>query len=123
MPAAVAGLRAVRGEGVGAVPVLAPPDVGGYSPLTVELRRAVRWAEAERDAAAGRAAEMFGQATAEPANGWRGYLWAAGEAARERAAWCDDLARWLADWLGRRVGEETRARVEREALAWLDRAT
>lgn len=107
-------------RGVGAE--LSATDGPTYSAFARELRRAVRWAEAERDAAAGRMTEATGQAEAE-SGPWRGYLWGLAAHERERAEWCDELARYLADRLGRRVAEETRERVEREALAWLDRAS
>lgn len=89
-----------------------------YTPYLRELVRAWRWAEAERDAAAGRMAEATGRAAGE-SGAWRGYLWGLAARERDRAAWLDGLARWLADAAGRRVSEETRARVEREALDYL----
>lgn len=118
MPAAVECVRPVRGGGVAAVPGPVPE----LSELAVGLKRAVRWAEAERDAAAGRMLAYQHEAAADPSPAWRWYCrrMAAWDAAQAREF--DDLARTLADRLGRRVAEETRGWAERQALAWLDRA-
>ena len=95
---------------------------GGVSRLTRTLHRAMRWAERERDAAAGRMIAATGEAEADSAAAWRQYLRAAAASERDRAAWADDLARWLGDELGRRLTADTRAWVEREALAFIEAA-
>jgi hypothetical protein len=88
----------------------------------VELRRAVRGAEGQRDAAAAEACEALAAERASQCIADREYWAACGELARQRAEFYDGLARFAADWLGQRVAEETRRWVEAEALAWLDRA-
>lgn len=109
----------------GAVPV--GPDAGGaaaapvpahaLSALTRELARAVRWAEAERDAAGERG--MAETHLAEHGECRAVREWAAAMAGHSRERWLyfEELRLLWGEWLGRRIAVETADRVEREALA------